>query len=141
MKKLIVFILALVYFTEASGVRLHLHYCRDRLVSWGLQQERNCPSEQQSKCSSCHHMKGRGDCHLAPKDCCKDEYKFLKQADAQKTEKVFAPKPLITEAACIFPVPEASSLVRVNRTAANLINGQPRSPKVPVFLFHCIFRI
>ena len=133
MKKLFVFILAVIYLSEASGMGLHLHYCMDKLVSWGL-------TESNKKCFTCDHS-----ISCAPtvgcKDCCKDELKTAKFDNANKVDQVLLTRnfPLVT--VHLFSSLEVPCIVPYTTTRANNINAPPSPYKVPIFIFNRVFRI
>lgn len=73
MKKLLVTILALVYFGSSTGAMMHLHYCMGQLAETSFSKNNNATC---SKCGMKTSQKKRG--------CCKDESKFVKNDQDQK---------------------------------------------------------
>jgi hypothetical protein len=74
MKQLIVSILAVFYLGASTGTTVDIHYCMGKLVDWTI-------THQESKaCGSCGMEKKGTD-----NGCCKDEQKFFKNTDDQKT--------------------------------------------------------
>jgi hypothetical protein len=69
MKKLFAFILAFFYLTSTIGANVHLHYCMDELINWGV------VNNESVTCENCGMEKDDG--------CCKDEQKFLKNTSDQ----------------------------------------------------------
>lgn len=133
MKKLFVFILAVIYLSEASGMGLHLHYCMDKLVSWGLTQSQN-------KCSTCEHTISCSP-KIACKDCCKDELKTAKIDNANKKELNFLVRNLPLENVYHYSLLEVPGIVPYTTIRANSINAPPDPYKVPIFIFNRVFRL
>lgn len=75
MKKLITAILAVIYLGTSTGATLRFHYCMGELVSWGL------GNKDAAHCPGCGMTKKETD----SKGCCKDEHKFFKNDNDQKT--------------------------------------------------------
>jgi hypothetical protein len=133
MKKLFVFILALIYLSEASGLGLHLHYCMDKLVSWGLTEtNKKCPAVKHSA----HHL-----AQLVCQDCCKDEYKTAKLDNTEKTVQFFFSKPISVKADPTIYYLEPGAIAIFTKIQVNSINAPPNTHKVPIFIFNNIFRI
>src|SRR5436190_9896017 len=76
MKKLLVFILSLVYLTASTGATVHMHYCMGKFVAWSLQHD----SKTKDKCKKCG-MKNSAN----KKGCCKDEQKHIQIEKNQKS--------------------------------------------------------
>jgi hypothetical protein len=133
MKKLFVFILAVIYLSEASGMGLHLHYCMNKLVSWGL-------TKSKKKCATCDHS-----ISCAPKvtckDCCKDELKTAKFDNANKADQVLLTRNFPIETVHLFSSLEVPCIVPYTAIRANSINAPPDPYKVPIFIFNRVFRI
>ena len=78
MKKLLIAITALVYFTVSSGATVNMHYCMGKLMSWDLS------AKSDGKCGTCGMQKA------GHKGCCNDEQKTLKvDKDQQVSESGF----------------------------------------------------
>jgi hypothetical protein len=75
MKRYLIFIFTLFYFSAASGATVEFHYCMGKLVEWGMAK----PSESKT-CSNCK-MKMKDS-----KDCCKKNQQQVKIEKAQKAE-------------------------------------------------------
>jgi hypothetical protein len=83
MKKFLVSILAVLYITTSSGAVVHLHYCMDKFIGWGLWQ--NSHPGTNDTCNNCGMKKSS-----QHKKCCKDEQKLLKiQKDQKTTETTY----------------------------------------------------
>jgi hypothetical protein len=133
MKKLFIFILAIIYLSEASGMGLHLHYCMDKLISWGL-------TESQKRCSTCDHSISCSP-KVACQDCCKDELKTAKIDNANKAELVLLTRNFPSETVHLFSFLEVPCIVPYTTIRANRINAPPDTYKVPIFIFNSVFRI
>jgi len=140
MKKILVTILALVYLVASMGATVHLHYCMDKLVAWGLGNEKN----GKKSCPYCGMAKTTKDKHcISQKDgCCKDEQKQVKiekdqdatsfQYNFSKQFEVLSSYSLVS----YFPTYIISPVLEFPTTHA-----PPFEEKVPVFVRNCVFRI
>ena len=83
MKKFLVFILAITYLTTSIGATVHFHYCMDKLVAWGLGQNKT----KVNACPYCGMAITETDKHCGKqsKGCCHDEQKQVKIEKDQKT--------------------------------------------------------
>lgn len=132
MKKIIVFILALIYLGVSTGATVHLHYCMGKFVGSSL-----LHNEKTDKCSKCGMTK-----NTSKNKCCKDEHKFIKiEKDQTVTETVYQYTPLdfIIEKNKFFEL----SFVTFKETAKNnsCINAPPQNLKVATYISNCIFLI
>src|SRR5687768_15316056 len=82
MKKFLIAILAFLYLSTSVGATVHMHYCMDKLVAWGLGKEKN----KKQSCSYCGMSKSTCNKHCGKesKGCCKDEQKQVKLDNDQK---------------------------------------------------------
>ena len=71
MKKVIVTILILLYFTTSIGATIRMHFCMGELISWTVNTK-----EKDDKCSKCN-MKCK-------KGCCEEKSKIVKIDKDQK---------------------------------------------------------
>ncbi|MGE5107189.1 MAG: HYC_CC_PP family protein [Sphingobacteriales bacterium] len=133
MKKFLVTILAVLYITTSSGAVVHLHYCMDKLIGWGLWNNK----EKGDQCGKCGMSKtGK------KKSSCKDENKVVKiEKDQNAAESVYRLIP-------VYPVEHVSfftgiSLINISALLENnpVCNAPPRSLQVTTYLFDCNFRI
>lgn len=140
MKKFLIFILAFTYLTTSIGATVHLHYCMDKLVAWGLGQNKTkanaCPYCGMAKTDTNKH------CGKQSKGCCHDEQKQVK---IQKDQKTVDPgfnlvKPFsqiadhsLLDVSAIFIT---SPILELPTSHA-----PPRSGNVSLFLRNCVFRI
>ena len=130
MKKLIVFILSVVYLTTSIGATFHFHYCMDRLVSWGLDFREDSP------CSYCGMEKEES------KGCCKDEHTQIKIKGDQKITNTYSD---------ILSNPVQILMVRADHyqflSPSILPVAYPESHAPPdlfeiaIYLSNCVFRI
>ena len=130
MKKLVVSILAIVYFVSSTGATVQLHYCMDKLVSWEISGKR------ENKCPNCGMEKqGHG-------GCCKDEQKFLKNTDDQKVSEaaiqlmngLITPLPVISTDSTEF---YTSSIIE----NYPICHAPPIISGTDILVRNCIFRI
>lgn len=132
MKKFAVVILALVYLSTTTGVTMHVHYCMDKVASWGL-------GNQESKtCSNCGMEKSE----QKDSGCCKDKHTFLKNNTDQKvTESSFQMIQLMA-AAMPASFAEIPSFSLSSVTEENPIShAPPRSNGVAVYILNRTFLI
>ena len=130
MKKYLVFIFTLFYFTAASGTTMEFHYCMGKLVDWGM--------AEASESESC------GNCNMSAedsKDCCKKDKHDVKIEKAQKAQFNYEFKQfhaLVTQ-----PSRFDAGVNILQRTAVsdNFSHAPPRTEKTPVFLLLRTFRI
>lgn len=130
MKKNLVFIFVLFYFSVASGATVQFHYCMGKLVEWGL-----AHSEPDDTCSRCNME------NSDLNGCCKQEQQQLKVEKAQKAEFNFQFKsaPFLLP----FSFVNTSDLFFIQQsvTGAYFSNAPPRTDKTPVFVQLRAFRI
>ena len=130
MKKVLLFIFALFYFSVTSGAVVEFHYCMGKLVEWGIGD-----SKEEQTCSNCKMNS------LDSKNCCKKELKEVKVEKAQKAEFSFQFKqfPSFVAQSFVFePVTAAPLPVRIS---THYSNAPPRAEKTPVFVTLQTFRI
>jgi hypothetical protein len=132
MRKFIVAISALVYMSTSSGAMLHIHYCMGKIVDWDL-------GHNTSKtCGGCGMEKS----DEKDNGCCKDEHKFIKNINDQKTSETGFQ--LIKLIAVAIPVSfvEIPPVNFPSVTEKNPISHAPlRSSGVAVYIRNCVFLI
>lgn len=131
MKKFLVSILAIIYFTTSVGATVQLHYCMSDLVGWEFSGKTSL-----SLCTSCGMKK------QAQKGCCHNEKKTLKIEKDQKNVETFFN---------LIKTPVA--IINTNYSFYNLhyrpgitneqlwSHAPPYNLTVPVYLYNCVFRI
>ena len=134
MKKVIVFILAVLYMGSSTGATIHMHYCMGKLVNMGLWHKKGngCP-----KCSS-KKQTSKG----CSKKCCKDAQKTIKLEKDQKTAQSFLKFADPTLVAIPINYHDLRQ-VEINSITQEfpVTNAPPRSSKVQTHILHCSFRI
>ena len=139
MKKVLVAILAFFYLSTSVGATLHLHYCMDRLVSWGFSHK----SSGKKACPFCGMAKqaSKDHCYKQAKGCCKDEQKLIKIDTEQKAsildDSFNKQVDLISYSIETPAAYYRFSPVLVYPTS----HAPPFIEKVPVFISNCVFRI
>jgi hypothetical protein len=132
MKKIVVFILAILYLGLSTGATIHMHYCMGKLVGSALWHN---TSNGNNKCSNCGMVKSK-------KKCCKDEHKHLQIEKDQNLNESFSQKIQMPDVAIINTHYQFQDIV-----IASVINSIPQSnapPEnlpVPIYLYNCVFRI
>ncbi|MBN8674594.1 MAG: hypothetical protein J0L56_10695 [Chitinophagales bacterium] len=130
MKKIFIFILAVVYLAASTGVIMQRHYCMNRLVGWSLSQQED---DMCSKCGMDKKDKKKG--------CCNDETIKVKISEDQQSG--------FTSIHFESPVPPLvhdhfvnESLLPFSSLHQHIYgHGPPGDPKVPLFLRNNVFRI
>ena len=130
MKKIIVFILALIYITTSSGVAVNMHYCMGKFLTWDFSHY------EDQYCSNCGMKETKS------KGCCQNEQKILKVEDDQNTAADFNQLPLFSSPAFTTAFFECSfikaSLLRRLRSPSHALQ---RWLQLPLFILNCDFRI
>lgn len=140
MKKLTATILAVIYLSSTIGATLHLHYCMERLVGWGLSADhankKVCPFCGMATTSPAKNGSKES------KGCCKDELKQVKVDNDHKIPDaaISLHKPILqledhfsvdpSFIACNPPILEFPTS-----------NSPPRSEEISLILRNCVFRI
>ena len=130
MKRYLIFIFVLFYFSAASGATVEFHYCMGKLVEWGWAQP-----EETENCSNCKMSKQDS------KDCCKKDQQQVKIEKAQKAEFNFQ----FSARAASFALPvifatDLSAAVQASSGSYH-IHAPPRTYKTPVFLMFRSIRV
>ena len=140
MKKLLVTILAFVYLTSTIGATVHLHYCMDKLVGWGLGQEKS----DKNTCQYCGMCKSPTNkhCYKEIKGCCKDDQKQIKLENDQKLSET-AIKVAKISGELKSPVFPDHIYEHVSSIAEEypVNHALPWQSGVPVFILNCVYRI
>jgi len=131
MKKLVLTITTLFYLLSSTGATVNFHYCMDRLVDWSL------GHEESDSCNSCGMAKPAS----GNNGCCKDEEKFFKNTDDQKT---VVPVALLDIQGS--PAEFSGELFNTELPATvserfPISHAPPLVPSVPVHVLNCVFRI
>ena len=132
MKKFIVAILAVLYLGTSTGATVHMHYCMGKLADWGLGHNKS------KTCGNCGMEKSE------EKDngCCKDEHKFVKDDNDQKTTESFVTNFSLQ----VIDIPVecfTSSEILVSSVTEKhpVSHAPPRSSGVAVYIRNCTFLI
>ncbi|MBL7720616.1 MAG: hypothetical protein JNK98_01335 [Chitinophagaceae bacterium] len=132
MRKSLALIVAIVYLSTTTGATIHMHYCMGKLADWGLGHNRS------KTCGNCGMEKSE------EKDngCCKDEQKFVKNDNDQKTAEAL----VITFASQVIDLPiEYFSVLDIPVSSVTekhpVSHAPPRSNGVAVYIRNCSFLI
>ncbi len=134
MRKIIVFILAVLYLGLSSGTTIHLHYCMGRLVSSSLVHDFSAFD----KCNKCGMPKKDNG-----KSCCRDEHQKLKIEKDQNvitdnTQSIKLTQSALTSNFIKYDVLfNSSSLNKVYIGLYDPVKGL----NIPIYLYNCVFRI
>ena len=130
MKKIVVFILAILYFITTSGVIINMHYCMGELAELGL------PQSKDEECSICGMRESESN------GCCKNEQQFLKIYKEQITSNVYYQLPKFTSDALIHNSFELTSVYVPSLMEEHPLAKAPlRGESLPLFIRNCVFRI
>jgi hypothetical protein len=128
MKKVFAFILAIFYLTSTIGANVHLHYCMDKLINWGV------VNSESVKCENCGMEKDGG--------CCKDELRFVKNNSDQTIVGTSSQlsQPLIIDVplTCTHLSEKYFSSIIEKYTFQH---PSPGDSRVDILIRNCIFRI
>lgn len=130
MKKVIISILALVYFTVTCGVVINFHYCMDRLASTTFF------GSESTKCGQCGM-----DIHQSD-GCCRDEVQVVKMnEDQNKTSVTVYEFPAPAEMAITPSVFIAAAFqnIEIKRHFHN--HSPPLLSEQDIYIQHNVFRI
>lgn len=132
MKKFIVAILAVLYLGTSTGATVHMHYCMGKLADWGL---------GHNKSKTC------GNCGMEKSDekdngCCKDEHKFVKNDNDQKTTESFVTNFVLQVIDIPVEWSNSSEILVSSVTEKHPVShAPPRSSGVAVYIRNCTFLI
>ena len=132
MKKILVTILALVYFTASTGATVQLHYCMGKLVDWGL------ADHETEQCGNCGMEKTTGQ----DNGCCKDEVTQISIEKDQKTVQTFYQLMQVTFSdlpVAFYEIPAFTIPALAEETPVS--NAPPRNTGIALHIRNCIFLI
>jgi hypothetical protein len=131
MKKFVVLILALLYLSASVGATVHLHFCMNRLVDWGLWHNND------EKCGKCGMEKGQE----KENGCCKDEHKQIKLESDHKGAVTYSLTELGSVAlpVAVFELPDIKLPTVTEQNPQS--HAPPRSWDIAVYIRNCVFRI
>lgn len=130
MKKISVFLLALLYIITSSGVMINTHYCMGKLV------DRTFLHYEDQNCSYC------GMKEIGNKGCCENKQKFLKINKDQKTADANYRLSLFTSFELSYAFFEIPSIDVPSSLKEHLFSSSsPRGQNLPLFIRNCVFRI
>lgn len=130
MKRVLISLIAILYFIISSGLVMNIHYCMGKVSSVQL----NKLASKGCKCSKTEK-------ETAPKSCCKTELKVVKLQDSHNA----------SSADYVFQVPVAPISVYTSYIQLPLlnadskvyadINAPPLLSEQNTYLLNCVFRI
>lgn len=131
MKKFLIAILAFLYLSTSVGATVHSHYCMNKLIDWGLWNNKS------GKCGNC----GMDKSEEKDNGCCKDEQKQVKLENDQKAATGYQMMQLLS-----VTIPtgffELLLIGLPSLTEENPIsNAHPRSSGIAVYIRNCVFLI
>jgi len=137
MKRVFASILAVLYLSTSVGATVHMHYCMDHLVGWGL------VDHESKDCIACGMAKDApmAGCSVGMKNCCHDEHKHFQSDRAQKPAQTWAEWNLTPALALLSVNGWNEPMVMVPAIGRPVANGPPLLRQVPIFLRNRCFRI
>lgn len=130
MKRPALIILGFIYLLASTGAMVNLHYCMGNLVEWTVV---NSHSDTCGKCGMAKSDK--------PQGCCKDEEKFIKNTDDQKTAGQIVLAELIAgNFEGSVPQQEPVVFAGINLEYP-VTNAPPGRLCTPIFIRNSVFRI
>jgi len=130
MKRITVFIMAILYFAISSGLIVNFHYCMDRFTSFDFN------PVSKNECGLCGMDKTES------KGCCHDEVKFIKlQDDQNKTTQVTFDFTSLQAAAIIPSAFIATSFYNADEKKHHVDHSPPLLHQQDLQIKNCVFRI
>ena len=130
MKKAIATIFLLVYFFTSSGATIQLHFCMDKLVSWGF------TANGKLNCGKCGMPKE------GHKGCCHDEIKII---NVDKNHKASFNSFEFLKFQLSLPKNVSQNLKNTYFVHPVLFNSTNHAPpilkNIPVYISNAVFRI
>jgi hypothetical protein len=131
MKKFLIAILVFLYLSSSVGATVHLHYCMDKLVDWGLWNNKS------GKCGNC----GMDKSEAKDNGCCKDEQKQVKLENDHKAASGYQVMQLLS-VTILDSFFELSLINLPSVTEENpLSHAPPRSCSIAAYIRYRVFRI
>lgn len=134
MKKVVVYIIALLYIWLSTGAIVHMHYCMGKFVGSSLWSNNNNETEVCGKCN----MSQKASKHK----CCKDEKKLVKVVEDQKiADSVYQISQLNYTGITLnyFTISETPVPSQVQEKLRS--NSPPVYYRVPIYIRNSVFRI
>jgi hypothetical protein len=129
-KKLLITILAVLYFVASSGATVHIHYCMGEMVSWNLWHK----ADPKKKCSKCGMTDKKG--------CCEDKHQSVK---IEKDQSAPIPKVVFSDLTYQIISPSYSDLPSLSIPSFVITHPSDHAPpptdKVAAFIRNRVFRI
>ncbi len=127
MKRLLVSIIAVLYFAVSSGFTIHVHYCMGQIVSASVVPE----ASDEHHCTHCGMKKTKGG-----NGCCKEEQKIVKSTAEGALLKSI---PLIAPLVFTLPAAQHYILLEYPAKTGNILtsftpHAPPGPPSCPVYL-------
>lgn len=130
MKRIIVSIIALIYFTVSSGMVMSVHYCMGEVSNIQVNQvpEERCICGMSKK-------------ETSSKGCCKTEFTMVKLADTHKASSASydIQTPVVLVARYLSQL--EASLYNTSIKTYTDIHGPPLLSEQDTYLLNCVFRI
>jgi len=127
-KKLFITFLAVLYLAVSSGATVHFQYCMGRLVKVGL------ANDHHKKAYACGMRK------MAAKKCCKDKHQQFKTDKSNLSAKSLysAPPAALLPRSAYFV---SAGIATPEQNRLGYSHAPPLIAQIPIYLYHCIFRI
>jgi hypothetical protein len=127
MKRLLVFIIAVLYFTVSSGMVVSMHYCMGKLKTTKVQltnKKACCCKKTESK-----------------KSCCKTQHHFIKLDDNHKASYAdYKIKLPVIAIESTYFIAQQDDIIEKNQVTCN-VHAPPLLKGQSTYLLNCVFRI
>ena len=132
MKRLLVFILALIYLVTTTGATMHMHFCMGKLANWSLWSKDHGPT-----CGKCGMEKTE-----QSNGCCSDEAKWVKIEDEQKAAvAAYDFSPILDAEPVHFPGFEHQTFFLESADLLPQSHAPPDFSSIAIYKRNCVFRI
>ncbi len=131
MRRITIFILALLYITTFSGVPVDMHYCMGKRINWDFSHSKV------QNCANCGMKKSES------KGCCEDKEKLLRIDTEQKIADAAAQLPLFASLPALVKPSFELTFAYVPSIIEKLPTGTDplRTSGIAVYIRNCIFLI
>ena len=129
MKRLLAFLLLLIYFTVSTGFVVSMHYCMNQFAAVQV------GATAQEQCSKCGmHTADSG-------GCCREEVMVVKLQVDKQVPKMLLPGKALTPVALSLSAHLVAPFQNFQQAAKRVDTGPPVLSSQPVYLFNRVFRI
>lgn len=129
MKKIAVILLLLIYGSATIGATIHMHYCMNEFVGWGLWH-----GKKDKECGKCGMKEKKG-------GCCKDEHKQVKLKTEHQKSVTAQYIQFLDVPALVVPIADFSFKGTSISLDFPVSNAPPKIPRERLYMLNCVFLI